>query len=178
MMDFFLETGIFIGVSDELDNWHIDCESFFAEHPFQSNDYYTAERVKIELRRNMRERRHNKGSDPVLRSIEQQIKLYLDMMKGIVNYGKHSDYENIHNAVGNVIPKHKEGDITIVTNAMIWSYCGPLTHPTLVTVDFIHMINNRAELKRQVSLAIGGRHIPLEIESPRDLCGHPATFIA
>jgi hypothetical protein len=90
-------------------------------------------------------------------------------MEDIVSYGKHLDYENIHKAVEQIIPKNKANDIVIVTNAMIWSYDLPLNYPTFATVDFNDMINNRTELKKQASLAINGRPIPLEIESPGKL---------
>lgn len=168
-MDFFLDTGIFLGISDGIDKWNSDCKSFFTKYPFQSNNYYTAEMVKTELRCNMRNRRRRSGSESVLRSIEQQIKLYLAKMEDIVSYGKHLDYENIHKAVEQIIPKNKANDIVIVTNAMIWSYDLPLNYPTFATVDFNDMINNRTELKKQASLAINGRPIPLEIESPGKL---------
>lgn len=117
----------------------------------------------MELKRGRRERRRT-GSGTVFRFIEQQIKLYLDKVKDIVDYKNHPDFENIKKALNGVIPEN-EDDVVIVTNGVIWSYDLPLKRPTFVTVDFREIINRKAAIIAQASFG-AGRAIQLEIECP------------
>jgi len=168
-LDFFLDTGIFLGICDIRDYHHADCERLFCKYPQSSNRYFTAKKVKEELERKRIKRRKAGWSEAVLRRIDQRISIYLRSMEGVVEYGgEHKHFDKIANAIVSVVG-YNTHDACIVANALIWSYEKAQNNPTLVTADYKDIVGKRDEIIKQAELRIFDRYIPLRITGVWDI---------
>lgn len=113
----------------------------------------------------MKKRRRAGERGDSLRFVEQSLKTWL-MNSKFVNYIGHPDYASVTHSIGNIITK--DPDITIVSNAIIWSYDLNLNQPVLVTVDTKHMVQNESKFKTEVKLAIN-KDISLTIMHAKQL---------
>jgi len=168
-MDFFLDSGIFLGLCDPRDEHNETCKNFLKEYPLYTNNYYTTKMVRTELRWK-RLRRIKMGYDnTVVRRIEQCIQRWLERMKKIVEYEK--DYVSFDYLASDIrrIINYKQNDAIIVTNAIFWSCkCNTLDNPTLITIDYYDIIIKADKIIEQAELRFD-RGIPLTIKAAWDI---------
>lgn len=169
-MDFFLDSGVFIGLCDHKDDWHKKSKSLLEKHPRQTNDYYSAKKVKDELKMN-RIQIIKKGYDnEALRWIYKCIKRRLSQMKKLIEYEnkKHVRFDPLFGDIEK-ITDYAKNDAIIVTNAIFWSYkCGSLRDPTLISTDNKHIVSNADRIVEEAETKCN-RSIPLKIISLEDI---------
>lgn len=162
-MDFFLDSGIFLGVCDPIDEHNEACKNFLIKHPLYVNNYYTAKMVKIELRRKRLQRIKTDYKQTALRKIEQCINTWFRLMKDLVKY-EEENYSNFTYLVEDIgrITDYNLNDAIIVANALVWSYELDLDNPTLITTDFKHLVRNAEKIIEKAEIRLN--MVPLEIK--------------
>ena len=169
-MDFFLDSGIFVGLCDHKDKFYEKCKNLLEKYPIRSNSYYTAKIVETELARK-RLQIIKKGYDnTVLRLIHQCIKRRLKQMEKLVEYEKKKPIQ-FNSLVDDIrrITNYKQNDAIIVTNAIFWSCgCDPLRDPTLITIDYYDIVEKADKIIEQAELKCN-RNILLKIRPLWDI---------
>jgi predicted nucleic acid-binding protein len=168
-MDFFLDSGIFLGICDPIDKHNEACKKLLVKYPIHTNNYYTAEMVKIELRRKRLQKIKKGYNQTVLRRIEQYINTWFRLMKVLVKY-EEENYPDFVYLVEDIerITNYNRNDAIIVANALVWSYERDLDNPTLVTTDFEHLVKKSDKIIEQAELRFSGA-IPLKIKAVWDI---------
>jgi len=163
-MDFFLDSGIFLGICDPEDNHNDACKKFLIKYPLHTNNYSTAQMVKTELRRKRLEIIKKGYNQTVLRLIEQCINTWFRLMKEMLKY-EEEGYPNVVYIVEDIERKtgYNRQDAIIVANSLVWSYEKDLDNPTLVTTDFKHLVRNAEKIIEQSELRFSDV-IPLKIK--------------
>lgn len=169
-MDFFLDSGVFLGLCDHKDDWHTESKSLLERHPRQTNNYYSAKKVKDELKMN-RLQIIKKGYDnEALSWIYKCIKRRLRQMKKLIEYEnkKHVQFNPLFGDIEK-ITDYAKNDAIIVTNAIFWSCkCTPSGEPTLISTDKKHILS-KAERIIEKAESKCNRSIPLKIISLEDI---------
>ena len=168
-MDFFLDSGIFVGRCDPKDKWYGKSKKLFEDYPRQTNNYYSAKKVKKELKMNRLQsiKKKEDGYDnKSLRVIYQCIKRRLAQMKKLFEY-ENENHIKFNPLCGDIykITDYKKNDAVIVTNAIFWSCnCNPSEEPTLISTDKNDIVNNADRIIEKAQSKCN-RSIPLKIRS-------------
>ena len=173
-MEFFLDSGIFVGRCDPKDKWYEKSKKLFKNYPRQTNNYYSAKKVKEELKMNRLQsiKKKEEGYDnKALRMIYQCIKRRLKQMEKLVEYEEKNQIQ-FNPLVDDIkgIMNYKQNDAIIVTNAIFWSCgCNPMgDHPTLITIDYYDIVIKADKIIEQAELKCN-RNIPLKIKPLWDI---------
>ena len=144
-MDFFLDSGIFIGLCDPKDKFNGECKKLFEKYPRDTNNYYSAKIVEDELSKKRLKHIKRGYDNTVLRRIHQCIERWIEeRMNKLVEY-ENKNYTQFNPLYVEIrrLTDYKEIDAIIVTNAIFWSCkCDPNEDPTLVTVDYYDIVQN------------------------------------
>lgn len=167
-MNFFLDSGIFIGKCDHKDIHHRACKTFFEKYPYDTNNHYSTKRVKDELSWNkFKLIKSGKGYDTALRLIHQCIQRWLkERLVKLVEYENNPQFNALCEEIKKVT-SYK--DAPIVTNAIFWCCkCDSNDDPTLVSVDFYHIVQKADKIIKTANSKCA-RTIPLRIKAVWDI---------
>ena len=169
-MDLFLDSGVFVGLCDHKDDWYKKSKSLLEKHPRQTNNYYSAKKVKDELKMKRLQIIKNGYDNEALSWIYKCIKRRLSQMKKLIEYENKKQvqfnplFEDIVKITG-----YNENDATIVTNAIFWScLCDHLGNPTLISTDYYDIVRNADRIINLAEIKCE-REIPLKIKQVGDI---------
>ena len=169
-MDFFLDSGVFVGLCDHKDDWHEESKNLFAKYPQQTNNYYSAKKVKEELKMNRLQVIKSGYDSNALGWIYKCIKRKLKQMKKLFEYENknHIQFNPLCRDIYK-ITDYKKNDAIIVTNAIFWSCkCNPSGEPRLISTDKNDIVNNADRIIEKAQSKCN-KNIPLEIRALEDM---------